>query len=252
MSTRARGRVLVAVATMVAVWMLLVASARAGTYDVQVCTDFGEGPGAFVGSSTGAGFQTAPECGVNNGGFEAFEIDATGSVLRGYGGNWAATAPSPLEIVGALTRANGVRVDCTLANDGFSAKFFWGTGSNSFNQNIDYQGAGCTNGMGVANGINRSMAPAHYFGWRVGCTLKSSCLRGLCGPSCAGQGRAAAGAGEHRAACGPGFRERVVSAGLGARELACQRRRGRRVRGVCHLDRGRRWVARTTIYRAGA
>ena len=59
MSTRARGRVLVVVAAMVAVWLLLVTSARAGTYDVQVCTDFGEGPGAFVGSSTGAGFQTA-------------------------------------------------------------------------------------------------------------------------------------------------------------------------------------------------
>ena len=176
MSTRARGRVLVAVAAMVGVWLLLVASARAGTYDVQVCTDFGEGPGAFVGSSTGAGFKTAPECGVNNGGFEAFEIDAPASVLNGYGGNWSATTPSPaLEIVGALTRAGGVRVDCTLASDGFSAKFFWGTGSNSFNQNIGYQGAGCTSGTGVADGINRSMAPAHYFGWRVACTLKPTC-----------------------------------------------------------------------------
>ncbi len=163
-------------ATMVAAWLLLVTSARAGTYDVQVCTDFGEGPGAFVGSSTGAGFKTAPECGVNNGGFEAFEIDAPASVLNGYGGNWAATAPSPLEIVGALTRAGGVRVDCTLANDGFSAKFFWGTGSNSFNQNIGYQGAGCTNGVGVAGEINRSMAPSRYFGWRVACTLKPTCI----------------------------------------------------------------------------
>ena len=175
MSATAGSRMLVVVAAMVAVWLLLVTGARAGTYDVQVCTDFGEGPGAFLGGSTGAGFKTAPECGVNNGGFEALEIDAPGSVLRGYGGNWAATAPSPLEIVGALTRSGGVRVDCTLSNDGFSAKFFWGTGSNSFNQNIGYQGAGCTNGVGVANGVNRSIAPARYFGWRVACTLKPTC-----------------------------------------------------------------------------
>ena len=87
--------------------------------------------------------------------------------------------------------------------DGFSAKYFWGTGSNSFNQNIFYQGAGCSGGTGYADGINRSMAPARYFGWRVGCTLTAHELlrEGLWRSSRPGQGRAAAGAGEHRAAC---------------------------------------------------
>ena len=186
MSRRAGGRVVAVAATTVAAWLLFVAGARASTYDVQVCTDFNAGQGVFVGNSTGGGFQTASECGMSNGGFPGLDIVQTGlNVLGGRGANWVATTPSPtLEIVGAFTRPDAVRVDCTLGKDGFSAKYFWGTGSNSFNQNIGYQGAGCSGGTGYADGINRSMAPARYFGWRVGCTPtrpQTSCSAGASG-----------------------------------------------------------------------
>ena len=164
----------------VAIVVLLVfaSSAHAGSYEVQVCTDFNAGSGVFAGSSTGKGFKTANECGVINGGFESLEIDQLSPyyVLRGHGGQWAAATPSPLlQIVDAYTRPNAVRVDCALHKDGFAAQYFWGQAGRTSTQDIVYEGAGCKGGMGGADGINRTIAPSRYFGWRASCSLKSSC-----------------------------------------------------------------------------
>ena len=160
--------------------LVLAASARAGYYYVQDCTDFNAPNGAFTASSTGRGFKAADSCNMNNGGFEALEIDTLGSdynVSRGYGGRWTATSPSPLlRIVGAYTRPNAVRLDCTLHKDGFTAEYFWGqNGHYDGTQDIVYEGAGCSGGIGGADGINRPITPSRDFGWRAGCSLKSAC-----------------------------------------------------------------------------
>jgi hypothetical protein len=163
----------------IVVWLFAATGARAGYYYVQDCTDFGAHNRAFAGSSTGRGFKSADECLTNNGGFPALEILQAGAnfVFRGYGGQWAAETPSPLlQIVNAYTRPNAVRVDCTLHKDGFSAQYFWGqNGDNNGAQSILYEGAGCTGGMGGADGINRTFAPSRYFGWHVGCETLASC-----------------------------------------------------------------------------
>jgi hypothetical protein len=172
-------------AVAVAVSLLAVATARAGYYYVQDCADFGAHNGAFVGTSTGRGFKTADECQTNNGGFPAFDILQSGAnfVLRGYGGQWGAATPSPLlQIVDAYTRPNAARVDCTLHKDGFTAQYFWGqNGHNNGTQDIVYEGAGCSGGMGGADGIDRTFTASRYFGWHVGCDLKSSCSAGSSG-----------------------------------------------------------------------
>lgn len=176
---RATTRGVASVVTMATALLLLFASrAHAGSYEVQVCTDFNAGSGAFAGSSTGKGFKTANECGVANGGFESLEIDQLGPyyVLRGYGGRWAAATPSPLlQIVNAYTRPNAVRADCALHKDGFTAQYFWGQAGRTSTQDIVYEGAGCRGGMGGADGISRTIVPSRYFGWRASCSLKSSC-----------------------------------------------------------------------------
>ena len=164
------------VAITIALSLLTASSARAGAYDVQSCTDFNAPAGVFIGGSTGAGFQPADACLTNNGGFPALKLLQAGvNVLGGHSGQWAALTPSPLlQIVGAYTRPGAVRVDCTLHKDGFTAEYLWGSsGHYAGTQDIVYEGAGCTNGIGGADGVYRGMAPARYFGWRVACSAAS-------------------------------------------------------------------------------
>ena len=171
----------VAVAVLVsAVALLFAGSARAGYYDVQVCTAFGLPNHAFVAGSSEAGFTTPDECLINNGSFEALGIDTPGaaySVLYGRGGWWKARTPSPsLQIVNAYTRPDTVRVDCKLSNNGFAADYFWGQdGHNYGTQGIVYENNGCTSGVGGADGINRSFAPSRDFGWTVACHHHGGC-----------------------------------------------------------------------------
>ena len=125
-------------------------------------------------------FRPSDACLTNNGGFPALDLLQTGvNVLRGHSGQWAALTPSPLlEIVGAYTRPGAVRVDCTLHKDGFTAEYFWGSSAHyAGTQDIVYEGAGCTKGIGGADGINRGMVPARYFGWRVSCSAASCAAR---------------------------------------------------------------------------
>jgi hypothetical protein len=154
------------------------ASAWAGTYYVSDCSYYGNTASAFQPSSTAAHLSPSNECMVWSGiAYRSLEINENGgSVLHGYGAQWATITPSPaIKIVHLFTPFNRVLVDCTLGSDGFTAQYYWGdNGQNYGTQSINYIND-CGGGIGYADGIKRYIAPSRYFGWAVGCWLKSSC-----------------------------------------------------------------------------
>lgn len=126
----------------VALWTCVnVATASAGDYSVYSCSSYGNTAPAFAPASNADHLSTANGCmqPAPGGGFRSLEINnppnGNAPVLQGYGANWTANSPSPaISIVGAYTPLNTVFVDCNLHADGFTAQYFWNSGT----QEIDH------------------------------------------------------------------------------------------------------------------
>ena len=162
----------------VAISLVAASVARAGYYYVNNCSSYGNTAPAFQPSSTAAHLSPSDECMVWSGtAYRSLEINQVfGSVLNSYGAQWSTETPSPaIMIVHLFTPVNTVFVDCNLASDGFTAQYFWGdNGQNYGTQAINYIN-GCSSGIGYADGLNAYVTPSRYFGWAIGCWLKSSC-----------------------------------------------------------------------------
>lgn len=175
----------------VAITLVAAPVARAGYYYVNSCSSYGNTAPAFQPSSTAAHLSPSNECMVWSGtAYRSLEINQVfGSVLNSYGAQWDTETPSPaIMIVHLFTPVNTVFVDCSLASDGFTAQYFWGdNGQNYGTQAINYIND-CSSGIGYADGLNAYVTPSRYFGWAIGCWLKSSCTASTGGALLAVQG----------------------------------------------------------------
>ena len=171
-------RVIVALAAAAAGLLVMTGRATAGDYYVYGCSSYGNTAPAFTPFTNAAHLAPADACmqPAPGGGFRSLELNnppgGQAPVLRGYGANWTATSPSPaISIIGAYTPVNTVLVDCWLRTDGFTAQFFWDSGT----QAINYINGCNSYGYGYGTGINITFAPSTEFGWGGGCWLSSSC-----------------------------------------------------------------------------
>jgi hypothetical protein len=101
------------------------------------------------------------------------QIGTQGTVPDGFGAGWTATTPSPaLSIVRMYTPPGSVSVDCTLAGDGYTARFFWESGGE---QTISPIGPAVKGNTCAGDGILRSIAPSRWVSWASGCYLHNPC-----------------------------------------------------------------------------
>ncbi|HLY49561.1 MAG TPA: carboxypeptidase-like regulatory domain-containing protein [Solirubrobacteraceae bacterium] len=171
-------RIALALAILLTALLANAAIASAGSYYIYGCSSYGNTAPAFVPYSNADHLSTADECmqPAPGAGYRSLEINnppnGFAPVLHGYGANWTANSPSTaISIVGAYTPVNTVFVDCYLHSDGFTAEYFWSSGT----QNIVHENGCDSNGVGFGTGINTAFAPSSYFGWGAGCWLLSSC-----------------------------------------------------------------------------
>ena len=162
-------RIFLSLAAATATLLVSASAARAGDYYVYSCTAYGNTAPAFSDFRTGAHLDTANECQRLAGDLELNNIG--GSVAKSYGAGWRANAPAGIAIVGAYTPNGDVVVDSSLTHDGFSAEYQWAGGT----QPITCVGGCGGSGLGFADGINRSFAPASWFGWRAWCSANQGC-----------------------------------------------------------------------------
>ena len=150
-------------------------NAVAGEYYVYSCSTYGNTAPVFQGYSSADHMSTPDECmqPAPDGGGRSLEIsNPGGTVLRGYGANWTAYAPSGVTIVGAYTPINTVFVDCKLHADGFYGQYYWAGGA----QSINYINGCNSSGYGYGDGVNLTISPgSFFFAFGASCSLTEFC-----------------------------------------------------------------------------
>ncbi len=146
--------------------------ARAGTLTLTSCSGFGDGgaDGDVLGT-VWQGVDTAHLSASNHcpeGG--SFQLLPSGYPNKGETGQWLTVTPPAIEITHAVTPVNEVLIDPNISADGYTASFFWGGGTQQITPINN-----CCGGMYYGSGINRSLGPSRYFGWKV------TCVPGSCG-----------------------------------------------------------------------